>query len=179
MIGHGDWYAGNLRFSGDQLIVAHDWDSVITESEAVLVGFAAALYPVLSVGDEPTVAGDGGLHRRLRPRAWQGVRRRAARTLLGGRRLDASLRLEEATRGERARPLAHGARGTGAPSPCRHQMKASRPASLQPAGRRRREEASPFGVASGDGPAPPSSRWRRMEGAGLGLLRTLHPASSP
>jgi hypothetical protein len=54
--GHGDWYAGNLRFSGDQLIVAHDWDSVITESEAVLVGFAAAMYPSVSPGEESTIA---------------------------------------------------------------------------------------------------------------------------
>lgn len=55
MIGHGDWYAGNLRFSGDQLVVAHDWDSVITESEAVLVGFAAAMYPTVSPGEESTI----------------------------------------------------------------------------------------------------------------------------
>ncbi len=56
VIGHGDWYAGNLRFRGDRLIVAHDWDSVITESEAVLVGFAAAVYPTLNAGDESTIA---------------------------------------------------------------------------------------------------------------------------
>jgi hypothetical protein len=56
MIGHGDWYAGNLCFTGDQLMVAHDWDSVIAESEAVLVGFAAAVYPTLSMGGESTVA---------------------------------------------------------------------------------------------------------------------------
>lgn len=45
VIGHCDWLAGNLRWSGDTLLVVHDWDSVIADSEAVLVGFAAALYP--------------------------------------------------------------------------------------------------------------------------------------
>lgn len=45
VIGHCDWLADNLRWSGDSLLVVHDWDSVVADSEAVLVGFAAALYP--------------------------------------------------------------------------------------------------------------------------------------
>jgi hypothetical protein len=44
VIGHCDWLAGNLRWKGDALLVVHDWDSTIADSEAVLVGFAAALY---------------------------------------------------------------------------------------------------------------------------------------
>ena len=44
VIGHCDWLAGNLRWKGDELLVVHDWDSVAVDSEAVLVGFAAALY---------------------------------------------------------------------------------------------------------------------------------------
>jgi hypothetical protein len=48
VIGHCDWLAGNLRWSGDTLLVVHDWDSVIADSEAVLVGFAAALYSTVS-----------------------------------------------------------------------------------------------------------------------------------
>jgi hypothetical protein len=44
VIGHCDWLAGNLRWSGDELLVVHDWDSMTADSEAVLVGFAAALY---------------------------------------------------------------------------------------------------------------------------------------
>jgi hypothetical protein len=44
VIGHCDWLAGNLRWRGDALLVVHDWDSVIADSEAVLVGFAAALF---------------------------------------------------------------------------------------------------------------------------------------
>jgi hypothetical protein len=48
VIGHCDWLAGNLRWSGDELLVVHDWDSMIADSEAVLVGYAAALYSTVS-----------------------------------------------------------------------------------------------------------------------------------
>lgn len=57
VIGHGDWLAGNLRWKGDALLVAHDWDSVVADSEAVLVGFAAAVHPSRSV-DEPATIED-------------------------------------------------------------------------------------------------------------------------
>jgi Phosphotransferase enzyme family len=57
VIGHCDWLAGNLRWSGDALLVVHDWDSVTAESEAVLVGFAAALYSTVSA-DEPATGED-------------------------------------------------------------------------------------------------------------------------
>ncbi len=55
VIGHCDWLAGNLRWSGDALLVVHDWDSMIVDSEAVLVGFAAALYSTGSVDELATV----------------------------------------------------------------------------------------------------------------------------
>jgi hypothetical protein len=55
VIGHCDWLAGNLRWSGDTLLVVHDWDSMIVDSEAVLVGFAAALYSTGSVDELATV----------------------------------------------------------------------------------------------------------------------------
>ena len=55
VIGHCDWLAGNLRWSGDALLVVHDWDSMITDSEAVLVGFAAALYSTVSADELATV----------------------------------------------------------------------------------------------------------------------------
>ena len=48
VIGHCDWLAGNLRWTGDDLLVVHDWDSAAADSEAVLVGFAAALYSTVS-----------------------------------------------------------------------------------------------------------------------------------
>jgi hypothetical protein len=55
VIGHCDWLAGNLRWSGDALLVVHDWDSVTADSEAVLVGFAAALYSTVSADKLATV----------------------------------------------------------------------------------------------------------------------------
>jgi hypothetical protein len=55
VIGHCDWLAGNLRWSADALLVVHDWDSVTADSEAVLVGLAAALYSTVSVDELATV----------------------------------------------------------------------------------------------------------------------------
>ena len=55
VIGHCDWLVGNLRWSGDNLLVVHDWDSVTADSEAVLAGFAAALYSTVSAEELATV----------------------------------------------------------------------------------------------------------------------------
>ena len=55
VIGHCDWLAGNVRWSGDELLVVHDWDSMTADSEAVLVGFAAALYSTVSADELATV----------------------------------------------------------------------------------------------------------------------------
>lgn len=55
VVGHCDWLAGNLRWSGDELLVVHDWDSMIVDSEAVLAGFAAALYSTVSADELATV----------------------------------------------------------------------------------------------------------------------------
>jgi hypothetical protein len=57
VIGHCDWLARNLRWSGDALLVVHDWDSMTADSEAVLAGFAAALYSTVSA-DELATVGD-------------------------------------------------------------------------------------------------------------------------
>jgi hypothetical protein len=48
VIGHGDWFTDNLRWHGNRLLVAYDWDSVIADSEAVIAGMAAAIYPALA-----------------------------------------------------------------------------------------------------------------------------------
>jgi hypothetical protein len=48
VIGHCDWLADNVRWKGNELLVVHDWDSVVAGSEAVLVGLAAALYSTVS-----------------------------------------------------------------------------------------------------------------------------------
>jgi hypothetical protein len=55
VIGHCDWLADNLRWSGDTLLVVHDWDSMTADSEAVLAGFAAALYSTVSADELATV----------------------------------------------------------------------------------------------------------------------------
>jgi hypothetical protein len=56
VIGHCDWLVGNLRWRGDDLLVVHDWDSTVADSESVLVGFAAALYSTVSPNKNATVA---------------------------------------------------------------------------------------------------------------------------
>jgi Ser/Thr protein kinase RdoA (MazF antagonist) len=55
VIGHCDWLADNVRWQGDDLLVVHDWDSAVGDTEAVLVGFAAALYSTGGRDDLPTV----------------------------------------------------------------------------------------------------------------------------
>jgi len=45
VIGHGDWEAQNLRWTGDEPLVVHDWDSVLAAPEAVIVGLAASVWP--------------------------------------------------------------------------------------------------------------------------------------
>jgi len=56
VIGHGDWITDNLRWDGSRLLVAYDWDSLIADSEAVIAGFAAAIY---LFPESPTVADTG------------------------------------------------------------------------------------------------------------------------
>jgi len=41
VIGHSDWYVGNLRFTADAVVAAYDWDSLVAEPEPVIAGFAA------------------------------------------------------------------------------------------------------------------------------------------
>src|SRR5215472_6838467 len=55
VIGHGDWITDNLRWHGNRLLVAYDWDSLIADSEAVIVGLAAAVYPTSRAGGEAAV----------------------------------------------------------------------------------------------------------------------------
>jgi len=55
VIGHGDWYTANLRWSHSQLHVAYDWDSVIAAPEPTVAGLAAAVYPATRGGTEATI----------------------------------------------------------------------------------------------------------------------------
>ena len=43
-IGHCDWVCQNLRFNQDGVCAAYDWDSLLAETEPVLVGVAAGAY---------------------------------------------------------------------------------------------------------------------------------------
>ena len=52
VIGHGDWFTDNLRWRGNRLLVAYDWDSVIADSEPVIAGLAAAIYPAVATVSE-------------------------------------------------------------------------------------------------------------------------------
>ena len=42
LIGHGDWWDGNLVWNGSDLLAVHDWDSVICQPEPAIAGNAAA-----------------------------------------------------------------------------------------------------------------------------------------
>jgi hypothetical protein len=44
VIGHSDWVCQNLRFNEDGVSAAYDWDSLLAESEPVLVGVIAGTY---------------------------------------------------------------------------------------------------------------------------------------
>jgi hypothetical protein len=57
--GHCDWSAKHFRFSGPAVSVVYDWDSLRLESEAVIVGKAAATFTTtwyLPVTPAPTAA---------------------------------------------------------------------------------------------------------------------------
>ena len=43
-IGHGDWETQNIRWTGRDPLVVHDWDSVIAQPEPAIVGLAAAMW---------------------------------------------------------------------------------------------------------------------------------------
>lgn len=43
VVGHGDWYCGNVRFIGKRLASTFDWD-LVSASEPVIAGFAAATF---------------------------------------------------------------------------------------------------------------------------------------
>src|SRR6185312_3850873 len=41
VIGHGDWRVEHVRFDGDAIVAAFDWDSLCKEREPALVGMTA------------------------------------------------------------------------------------------------------------------------------------------
>jgi Phosphotransferase enzyme family len=54
IIGHGDWWPGNLCWQGPELIAVYDWDSVICQPEPAVAGFAAVSF--LGIDDPSTLA---------------------------------------------------------------------------------------------------------------------------
>jgi Phosphotransferase enzyme family len=44
VVGHGDYYSQNVQWHGDELLAVHDWDSVVAQPEAAIVGQAAAMW---------------------------------------------------------------------------------------------------------------------------------------
>jgi Phosphotransferase enzyme family len=51
-VGHGDWESQNIRWLGGKAIAVHDWDSVIAQPEAAVVGFASAVWAAQGGPDE-------------------------------------------------------------------------------------------------------------------------------
>lgn len=49
VVGHADWYAGNVLVSGAQLVGTVDWE-LVADTEAVIAGFAAACFGASSTG---------------------------------------------------------------------------------------------------------------------------------
>lgn len=110
VVGHADWYAGNLRFAGDRVVGVFDWE-LLADAEAVVVGLFAGGY---LRDDAPTpeqvVAYLDGYDRH---RPLRGAVRRAAlaaaRWMLGfNARCDlAGLPVEVLTTGSRTGPHDH------------------------------------------------------------------------
>ena len=53
VVGHGDWYSGNLMWDGHRLAAVHDWDSVVAHPEAAVCGAASAVFPAVGPPWEP------------------------------------------------------------------------------------------------------------------------------
>ena len=52
VVGHADWYPGNLRFTGDRLVAAFDWDLVADTAPAVAGITAAACVAPATTGEQ-------------------------------------------------------------------------------------------------------------------------------
>jgi len=55
-IGHGDWESQNIRWTDNDPLVVHDWDSVIAQPETAIVGLAAAAWPREERPDQPAAS---------------------------------------------------------------------------------------------------------------------------
>lgn len=89
VIGHGDWYHGNVLFAGGEedpvLCAAFDWDSLAARPEAVIAGMSAGSHTLRGAeeGGVPTPAQVAALlddYESARLRAFSAVERSAAAT---------------------------------------------------------------------------------------------------
>ena len=56
-IGHGDWESQNIRWTAGRPLAVHDWDSVIAQPEAAIVGLASAVWAAQGgPGEAATIA---------------------------------------------------------------------------------------------------------------------------
>ena len=70
VLGHADWHADNVRWSGGELLVVHDWDSVVSQPEAVVAGIAAAVFPASGAAWQPATVEESARFLAAYPRAW-------------------------------------------------------------------------------------------------------------
>lgn len=84
VVGHGDFESQNIRWSGRTPLVVHDWDSVIAQPEAVVVGLAAAVWPAQGrPGQSASVSQTEDFltaYEQARGRGWTNADRQAAWT---------------------------------------------------------------------------------------------------
>jgi aminoglycoside phosphotransferase (APT) family kinase protein len=52
VIGHGDWYSGNIEWIDRRLHAVHDWDSIVSQPEAAIAGQAAAVFSATDLPGE-------------------------------------------------------------------------------------------------------------------------------
>jgi hypothetical protein len=104
VIGHADWHADNVRWSDGRLLVVHDWDSPVSQPEAVIAGIAAAIFPASGDAWHPATIQESeqflSAYIRASTRAWTPD---DTRGVLGGIGLDARRRRERSRSG-RIRP---------------------------------------------------------------------------
>jgi hypothetical protein len=81
-VGHGDWESQNIRWLDGEATAVHDWDSVIAQPEAAIVGFASAVWTKQGKPDEVATVEQSSAFLDAYERAagvrWTGPDRRAA-----------------------------------------------------------------------------------------------------
>lgn len=73
VVGHGDWEGQNLRWRDREPLVVHDWDSVVSAPEPVIVGLAASVWACGARPRASTVAESAAFidaYQRASGRAW-------------------------------------------------------------------------------------------------------------